>query len=86
MLILSLKLSFQTFFQQILEEHLEIDLFQRDWDLRHRQLTCSKNPGHENFYPVKEVSLEDLPLSLRHQEVFDYIQAVSQLVVRYWVA
>ncbi|KAK3719806.1 hypothetical protein RRG08_040108 [Elysia crispata] len=64
------------------EEHLEIDLFQRDWDLRHRQLTCTKNPAHESFYPVKEISLEDLPLSIRHQEVLDYIQAVGPLVVR----
>ncbi|GFR72334.1 hypothetical protein ElyMa_005702600 [Elysia marginata] len=64
------------------EEHLEIDLFQRDWDLRHRQLTCTKNPGHDNFFPVKEVTLEDMPLPIRHQEVLDYIQAVSQLVVR----
>ncbi|GFO25647.1 hypothetical protein PoB_005215200 [Plakobranchus ocellatus] len=64
------------------EEHLEIDLFQREWDLRHRQLTCRKNPGHENFLPVKEFTLDDLPAALRHQEVLNYIQAVCPLVVR----
>ncbi|XP_012940344.1 uncharacterized protein LOC101857580, partial [Aplysia californica] len=64
------------------EEHLEIDLFQREADLHHRQLTCIKNPGHDNFTPVKELTMEDLPDSLRHKEVLEYIQAYSKIVVR----
>ncbi|CAG5132575.1 unnamed protein product [Candidula unifasciata] len=64
------------------EEHLEIDLFQREADLHHRRLTCSRNPGHENFIPIPDLTLDCFPEALRHQEVLDYVVAFSKLVVR----
>ncbi|KAK0064829.1 hypothetical protein Bpfe_005918 [Biomphalaria pfeifferi] len=68
--------------QYFKEEHLEIELFQRDSDLRHRQLTCIKNPGHEKLVPINELTLDNFPLPLRHQCVMDYVTAFSPLVVR----
>ncbi|KAH9496003.1 hypothetical protein Btru_014865 [Bulinus truncatus] len=64
------------------EEHLEVELYQRDSDLRHRHLTCMKNPGHEKFIPIQELCLDNFPLPLRHQCIMDYVSAFSHLVVR----
>ncbi|CAL1546277.1 unnamed protein product, partial [Lymnaea stagnalis] len=53
-----------------------------DSDLRHRYITCTKNPGHEQFIPIKDLTLDDFPGALRYQSVLDYVIALSQLVVR----
>ncbi|BFZ24082.1 hypothetical protein BsWGS_27121 [Bradybaena similaris] len=43
---------------------------------------CQKNPGHKNFIPVEEFSIEHLPEEYRYTDVVDYIRAVSDLTVR----
>ncbi|BFZ24080.1 hypothetical protein BsWGS_27119 [Bradybaena similaris] len=51
-------------------------------DLRQHYDDCEKNPGHKNFIPVEEFSIDNLPEGYRDSDIVEYIQAVSDLTVR----
>ncbi|XP_013083124.1 uncharacterized protein LOC106068335 [Biomphalaria glabrata] len=51
-------------------------------DLHKCLTTCNKNPGHTDFIPVRKFSLKDLPEPYRFDDVFDYINVLSDLTVR----
>ncbi|KAI8786156.1 hypothetical protein BgiBS90_013514 [Biomphalaria glabrata] len=47
---------------------------------------CLKNPGHKNFIPFKHFSVTDLPQQYQHQDIFNLIKYLGNLVVKINVA
>ncbi|XP_059149772.1 uncharacterized protein LOC131936722 [Physella acuta] len=61
--------------QECLEGQDEVDL--------HTHLAnCEKNPGHKNFVPVNQLSLEHFPSGFPGNDVYDVTKALADLTVR----
>ncbi|KAH9490897.1 hypothetical protein Btru_039724 [Bulinus truncatus] len=43
---------------------------------------CLKNPGHQNFIPVHQFTIEKLPAKYRDPDIYDLIKVTSDLTVR----
>lgn len=43
---------------------------------------CTKNPGHENFIPIREFSKNHLPSRYRYQDMEDMVRAIADITVR----
>ncbi|XP_059153073.1 uncharacterized protein LOC131938865 [Physella acuta] len=61
--------------QECLEGQGEVDL--------HTHLAnCEKNPGHTNFVPVNQLSLEHLPSGYHDNDLYDLTKALADITVR----
>ncbi|XP_059149803.1 uncharacterized protein LOC131936755 [Physella acuta] len=61
--------------QECLEGQGEVDL--------HTHLAnCEKNPGHTNFVPVNQLSLEHFPSGYHDNDMFDVTKALADVTVR----
>ncbi|XP_059149795.1 uncharacterized protein LOC131936746 [Physella acuta] len=45
-------------------------------------LKVKKNPGHKNFVPVNQLSLEHFPSGYHDKDVYDHTKAIADLTVR----
>ncbi|KAK6980252.1 serine/threonine-protein kinase PLK1, partial [Biomphalaria glabrata] len=43
---------------------------------------CEKHPGHADFIPIKEFTLQHLPEGYRNKDLYELIKAVADLTVR----
>ncbi|XP_059149794.1 uncharacterized protein LOC131936745 [Physella acuta] len=61
--------------QECLEGQGEVDL--------HTHLAnCEKNPGHKNFVPLKQLSVEHFPSGYHDNDLYDTTKALADLTVR----
>ncbi|XP_059161191.1 uncharacterized protein LOC131944530 [Physella acuta] len=61
--------------QECLEGQVEVDL--------HTHLAnCKKNPGHKNFVPVNQLSVEHFPSGYHDNDVYDITKAIADKTVR----
>ncbi|XP_059149809.1 uncharacterized protein LOC131936760 [Physella acuta] len=61
--------------QECLEGQGEVDL--------HTHLAnCEKNPGHKNFVPVNQLSVEHFPSGYHDNDVYDLTKALADLTIR----
>ncbi|BFZ24055.1 hypothetical protein BsWGS_27094 [Bradybaena similaris] len=51
-------------------------------DLHTHYHICQRNPGHQNFFPVDNFSLDNLPLFYRKNDIMKLIKTMSDLTVR----
>ncbi|ESO86998.1 hypothetical protein LOTGIDRAFT_166733 [Lottia gigantea] len=58
----------------------EGDILENGQDLD--EIECKKNPGHRDFIPFKDLTLEHLPNEHRNKEIFDKIKHIGSLVAR----
>ena len=43
---------------------------------------CKKNPGHQGFHYIKDLSVDDLPIEWRSQGNFDFVKEIAKRTVR----
>ncbi|XP_059153072.1 uncharacterized protein LOC131938864 [Physella acuta] len=55
---------------------------QGEVDLHTHLANCEKNPGHKNFVPVNQLSLEHFPSGYHDNDVYDLTKALADLTVR----
>ncbi|XP_059162534.1 uncharacterized protein LOC131945915 [Physella acuta] len=55
---------------------------QDEADLHTHLANCKKNPGHKNFVPVNQLSLEHFPSGYHDNDVYDLTKAMADLTVR----
>ncbi|XP_059149792.1 uncharacterized protein LOC131936743 [Physella acuta] len=55
---------------------------QGEADLHIHKTNCEKNPGHTNFVPVNQLSLEHFPSGFHDNDVYDLTKALADLTVR----
>ncbi|XP_059154604.1 uncharacterized protein LOC131940060 isoform X2 [Physella acuta] len=46
------------------------------------RVTCPKNPGHFAYFPVRQLTLEQIPSQTRHPEVLEFLRHWATLTVR----
>ncbi|CAG5131644.1 unnamed protein product [Candidula unifasciata] len=56
--------------------------FNAESDLHHALIMCDKNPGHHNYTPVREISLDKFPECVQDIEVLEFIKIKAQETVR----
>lgn len=56
--------------------------FGGDKELHHHLTVCDKNPGHEQFIPVEQFTLDSLPARYQDNDRIDFIGALANLTVR----
>ncbi|RUS91933.1 hypothetical protein EGW08_000335, partial [Elysia chlorotica] len=61
---------------EIFESALEAAEGEERWQ------SCTKNPGHRDFIPVKDFTMRHLPPDLRDQQTFSMFKAIADLTVR----
>ncbi|XP_059160764.1 uncharacterized protein LOC131944242 [Physella acuta] len=55
---------------------------QGEADLHTFNSSCTKNPGHTQFIPVKTLTLRHFPSGYQDNDLFDLIKAMSDVTVR----
>lgn len=61
---------------------MEFTSFNAESDLHHSLIMCEKNPGHKDYTPVNEISLDKFPESVQNEAVLEFIKVKAKETVR----